>query len=366
MGAEDNKIQKLREELDKTPSNKATQHHRGLLKAKIAALSETREKKASGTGAALGGYSVKKTGDATVVLIGFPSVGKSTLLNRITNANSEVGGYDFTTLDVIPGVLEYKGAKIQILDVPGIIEGAAEGKGRGREILSVISNSDLVIIMTDAFKIRHIDIIKKELYNGRIRLESKKPDVTIEKTGRGGITVNTAVKLKKIDARTVKSVLNGHRINNANIILRTDVTDDELTDAILGNRKYVPMMILVNKSEFLDEAGMDEIREKYKDDNILFISAEKGTNIEKLKDRTYDKLQFIQIYTKPVGKEIDMDEPLIMKTGCTVGDVCDKLHMSFRKRFKYARIFGKSAKFNGQRKNLGHVLVDGDAVELHL
>lgn len=366
MGAEENKIQKLREELDRTPSNKGTQHHRGLLKAKIAALSETKEKKASGTGAALGGYSVKKTGDATVVLIGFPSVGKSTLLNKITNANSEVGGYDFTTLDVIPGVLEYKGAKIQILDVPGIIEGAAEGKGRGREILSVISNSDLVIIMTDVFKIRHIDIIKKELYKGRIRLESKRPDVTIEKTGRGGITVNTAVKLEKIDTRTVKAVLNGHRIMNANVVIYTDVTDDQLTDIILANRKYVPMMIIVNKSEFIDKVEMKAIRDKYPDDILLFISAEKETNLEELKVMIYDKLQFIQIHTKPVGKEADMDEPLIMTKGCTVGDVCDKLHMSFKKRFNYARIFGKSAKFDGQRKNLGHVLVDGDVVELHL
>ncbi|MBW6461634.1 MAG: GTP-binding protein [DPANN group archaeon] len=366
MGAEDNKIQKLIEELDRTPSNKGTQHHRGLLKAKIAALSETKEKKASGTGAALGGYSVKKTGDATVVLIGFPSVGKSTLLNKITNANSAVGGYDFTTLDVIPGVLEYQGAKIQILDVPGIIEGAAEGKGRGREIMSVICNSDLVIIMTDVFKIRHIDIIKNELYNGRIRLDSKRPDVTIEKTGRGGISVNTAVKLEKIDEQMIKAVLNGHRIMNANIIIHTDITDDQLTDIILANRKYVPMMIIINKSEFIDESEMESIRKQYPDDILLFISAEKETNLEELKVMIYDKLQFIQIHTKPIGKDVDMEEPLIMKNGCTVGDVCDKLHMGFSKRFKFARIYGKSAKFDGQKKNLRHVLVDGDVVELHL
>ncbi|MCK5063001.1 MAG: 50S ribosome-binding GTPase, partial [Candidatus Aenigmarchaeota archaeon] len=105
MSTEEDKIRKLEEEFAKTPSNKGTQHHRGLLKAKIAALKDTGERKASGTGAALGGYAVRKSGDASVALVGFPSVGKSTLLNKITNAESEVGGYDFTTLDVIPGMM---------------------------------------------------------------------------------------------------------------------------------------------------------------------------------------------------------------------------------------------------------------------
>lgn len=366
MASEENKIRSLEEELAKTPSNKGTQHHRGLLKAKIAALKDTGERKASGTGAALGGYAVRKSGDASVALVGFPSVGKSTLLNKITNAVSEVGGYDFTTLDVIPGMMEYEGAKIQILDIPGIIEGAAEGKGRGREILSVVNNSDLVVIMTDVFRIKHIEIIKKELYKGKVRLNKTKPDVTIEKTSRDGIVVNTSLKLIKIDNKMIRTVLNGHRIMNANVIIRTDIDDEELTDIILANRKYVPMLVIVNKTDYIGPEKLKEIRRKLASEDAIFISADKDINIEEVKRRIYDRLSFIKIYTKPVGKPIDMEEPLIMNKDCDVGDVCDRLHKTFRKRFRHSRIFGKSAKFEGQRKSIDHVLMDGDAVELHV
>ena len=75
---------------------------------------------------------MSKSGDARIALVGFPSVGKSTFLSKITKTKSEVAAYSFTTLTAIPGVLEYGGAEIQILDLPGIIEGASEGKGRGR------------------------------------------------------------------------------------------------------------------------------------------------------------------------------------------------------------------------------------------
>ena len=65
-------------------------------------------------------------------MIGFPSVGKSTMLSTLTDTKSEVAAYEFTTLTCIPGVVHYREAKIQLLDLPGIIEGASEGRGRGR------------------------------------------------------------------------------------------------------------------------------------------------------------------------------------------------------------------------------------------
>ncbi len=153
-------IRALEEEIKRTPYNKATEHHIGRLKAKLARLREEAEKQKAKT--ARQAFSLKKEGDATAVLIGYPSVGKSTLLNKLTGAKSEVADYDFTTLKPVPGILNYKGASIQIIDVPGIIEGAASGRGRGKEIISAVRVADLIIIVADVFNLHTIDIVKKE------------------------------------------------------------------------------------------------------------------------------------------------------------------------------------------------------------
>src|SRR3989344_4039368 len=115
------RVQELEQELSKTKYNKRTQKAVGILKAKIAQL---KEKQQSRGGSKTYGFAVSKSGDATVILVGFPSVGKSTLLNTLTGTESEVAAYEFTTLTVIPGLLQYKHSKIQVLDVPGIVHGA--------------------------------------------------------------------------------------------------------------------------------------------------------------------------------------------------------------------------------------------------
>ena len=108
--AYDRKVKELEEQLSTTKYNKSTQHHIGLVKAQLAKLKEDYKRKAAAKGGGTG-FSVRRTGDATVIMVGFPSVGKSTLLNSITNANSPVGAYAFTTLTCIPGLLEYNHAK---------------------------------------------------------------------------------------------------------------------------------------------------------------------------------------------------------------------------------------------------------------
>src|SRR3989344_7820678 len=83
------RIRELEEEVSKTKYNKRTQHHIGLVKAKIALLKDKQERRGAGKGKT-SRYTGRKTGDGTVILVGFPSVGKSTLLNALTDAESRV------------------------------------------------------------------------------------------------------------------------------------------------------------------------------------------------------------------------------------------------------------------------------------
>ena len=130
-----------------------------------------------GAGGAAGtGFDVSKAGDARIALVGFPSVGKSTFLSRVTKTKSEAASYAFTTLTAIPGVLEYGGAEIQVLDLPGIIEGAAEGKGRGRQVISAAKTSDLICMILDATKkAEQRSLLEAELFAVGIRLNKDPP-----------------------------------------------------------------------------------------------------------------------------------------------------------------------------------------------
>ena len=357
------RIKELEAELKKTQYNKATEHHFGVVKAQIAKLRGKIEKQASKKTAGAG-FAVKKSGDATVVLLGFPSVGKSTLLNAITKAKSKIGAYEFTTLDVVPGLLEYNFAKIQVLDIPGIISGAAAGKGRGREILSMVRNSDLVLILVDAKYPQHYKKILKEIYDANVRLNQEKPDVKIKKKAKGGISIGSTVKLG-IARKTIQDILKELKFNNADVVIRSKIGIDELIDAIEGNRNYIPALTVITKIDAVSEDKRKKLIKEIKPD--LVVSAEKGEGIPELKEAIFQKLNLMRLFMKEVGKNPDLDEPMIVRKGITIAGVCGKIHRDFVKKFKYAKIWGKSAKFPGQIfHKLDKKLEDGDIIEIHI
>lgn len=161
------KIAAIEKEIRETPYHKGTEHHIGHLRAKLAKLRNIGEQIIRHDGGR--GFAVKKSGDATIALVGPPSVGKSTLLNRLTNAKARVADWPFTTIRVIPGMMKYQGAFIQIFDLPGIIGGAASGLGRGLEVLSVARNADLLILVVDVNCIGRINSLLKELGEAEIK-----------------------------------------------------------------------------------------------------------------------------------------------------------------------------------------------------
>ncbi len=357
-------IKELEKELSTTKYNKKTQHHIGLIKAKIARLKE-KEISRSKSGPKQEGYSVRKTGDGTVILVGFPSVGKSTLLNALTDAKSEIGHYDFTTLTVVPGLMKYNHAKIQILDVPGVVRGAASGRGRGKEVLSVMRSADLAVVIVDVFHPGHCKVLLKEIYDSGLRLNKKRPIVKITKTFKGGITVGSTVKLKTLKKQTIKDVMKEFKIVNADIIIREKINIDQLIDVIEDNKIYIPAITVVSKIDMASEKQLKKVKKLIKPD--ILISAEENININELKKLIFDKLKIIRVYCKQVRKKADLKVPLILFKGATLNDMCLKLHRDFADKFKFARLWGKSAKFPGQKiVKLKHVLKDKDIVELHI
>ncbi len=268
--------------------------------------------------------------------------------------------------------MEYKGAKIQVLDVPGIVSGAASGRGRGREVLSVMQSADMVLVLIDVLRPHARDVILSEIYDSHLRLNQRKPDIRIKKTIRGGIRIGRTVSTPELDDDTIKGILKEFRTSNADVLIRTAVNADQFIDAIEGNKKYVPGMTIMNKIDIEDHNittedvdRLVELEQKYNVD--IAISADKKINLEKLKDIIFKRMNFIRIYCKEVGKKADTDAPMIMREGDTLRTMCERLHKDFIKKFKFARIWGKSVKYDGQKLvKPDHFLKDGDIVEIHI
>ncbi|MFB6125591.1 MAG: OBG GTPase family GTP-binding protein [Halanaeroarchaeum sp.] len=366
MGLEE-EIDALEAEIAETPYNKATEAHIGRLKAKLAEKKEKLERQQAGSGGG-GGYAVEQTGDATVALVGFPSVGKSTLINAMTNADSEVGSYEFTTLDVNPGMLQYRGAAIQLLDVPGLIEGAAGGRGGGREVLSVIRTADLVVFVLSAFEIEQYRRLYDELYSNKIRLDTEPPAIRVTKKGKGGIDVNAPGDLD-LDEETVRDVAREHGYVNADIAVRGNPDIDELIDGLQDNRVYLPSLVVVNKVDLVDPSYVDTMKAQLREQDVdpeeaVFISAAKEKGLDALKERLWENLGLIRIYMDKPGRGVDYEEPLIVQEGDTVDDALHKLGGSLDERFRFARVTGPSAKHDEQQVGRDHVLEDEDIMRV--
>lgn len=349
----DEQIAQIEEVLRKTPHHKATNGFIGAMRAKIARLKDKEiEQAAKRGGGGGGGYQVKKQGDATVVLIGPPSAGKSTLINRLTNAESKVAPYAFTTVTVVPGMLKHNEAYIQILDIPGLITGAKEGKGRGREVLSVARNADLLLIMTDVKRINTFDSMFNELYGAGIRINEDPPKVLIEKKISGGLDIFSNIK-QDIDRETVKEIAREYGIKNATVTLQEKITLDRLFDAFSENRVYVPAIFIVNK---IDEKPnfRNQLDKKY-----VAISADKGTGIDNLIGQMWKALKFVTIYLVKPEEEIGQGSPIIMKEGDTLRDITLKIGPDFAERVKIAKIWEVGAKFPGQEVSFDIKVLDG-------
>merc|ERR1712169_135841 len=256
------KIKEIEDEMRRTQKNKATEYHLGLLKGKLARLRAQLLEPGPGAGGGGSGFDVSKSGDARIALVGFPSVGKSTFLSKITKTKSEVAAYSFTTLTAIPGVLEYGGAEIQILDLPGIIEGASEGKGRGRQVISAAKTSGLILMVLDATKrAEQRALLEAELEAVGIRLNREPPNIYLKQKMAGGQKITFQAPPKNIDEKMVYNILRDYKMLNCEVLVRDEnVTVDDFIDVIMkDHRKYIRCLYVYNKIDSVTVDYLDEL-----------------------------------------------------------------------------------------------------------
>lgn len=359
------KILEIEAEMARTQKNKATEGHLGLLKAKLAKLRREQVETVMKSGGSKGeGFDVIKSGDARIGLIGFPSVGKSTLLMKLTDTYSEINEREFTTLTCIPGVIKYRGSKLQLLDLPGIIEGAKDGKGKGRQVIGVARTCSLILVVLDAVKpLSHKRIIENELEGVGIRLNRKKPDIMIRPNKSGANVINRGLGSDvRMSDETIKNILNEYKVRSSEILFRGKCTVDDLIDAIEGNRVYIPALYVINK---IDQITIEELDLLDQIPNYVLVSAHKMWNLDELLERIWDKLDLLRVYTKPKGQVPDYEAPVILQRNRrSVADFCMKIHRAFLNELKYAIVWGSSVKHQPMKVGKDHELNDEDVIQI--
>jgi hypothetical protein len=236
-----------------------------------------------------------------------------------------------------------------------LIGGAAAGKGRGKEVISVVRSADLILILIDIFSEWQAEVIKRELYDAGIRINERRPNIVIKKKSRGGVLVKRAPNAAEIDEATIIAILHDFKIHNADVLLKEDATVDQLIDALVPSRRFIPAITVVNKiDQSSSPPGFGDVH----------ISAEHHTNVDRLKEVIFEKLRFIRVFLKPPRQPPDTENPLILRQSSTIEEVCNLMHGQFSERFRYAHIWGPSARHPGQRVGLDHILLDSDTVTL--
>ena len=365
------KIKALEEFISAVPKHKGTENLLYWARRRLAELKEEleerRRKKKGRKGPT---FFIEKEGAAQIVMIGLTNVGKSLLLSRLTNAKVEVSDYPYTTKLPVPGMLKYQDIQFQLIEAPALMPGASNGVAWGTKVLGLVRNADGLIIVLDASNkpLHQLKIILNELINSNIYVRKPRGQVVIEK-GRGttGIKVVVSGKLIGCTVNDVVKLLEGYRIYNALVKIIGEATLDDVEKAIFGNITYKPTIIIANKIDIPGAMENYKVLRKVVPQDIPVIptSALKGIGLDKIGEILFKTLNLIRVYTKQPNKG-PSPTPLVLRKGATVYDVAEHIHKDFVKYFKYAKIWGPSAKYPGMRVGLEHQLEDGDIVEIHL
>lgn len=304
------KIACLEEMLSIIPKHKGTDHIRADYRRQISKL-KTESKTQKGGSIHVSAYRINREGAGQIVILGPTNVGKSALLNALTNAEPEVAETPYTTWKPTPGMMLVNNVQIQLIDTPPLDREYLEP-----DLVDLIRRADLILLMTDL---------------------QTHPDRQLKQT---------------------VEILRQNRIIPAHM---KDLTKE---DQYVW---YVPVIVLANKC---DDENLDEICQLFQelleeDWPIISVSAKTGRNLGKLKQAIFDQLDLIRVYSQAPGEEADLSQPVVLQRGATLEDFTKEIHKDFYERLKFAKVWGSTA-FDGQMVQRDYVLQDGDIIELHI
>jgi small GTP-binding protein len=245
-------------------------------------------------------FQVRREGAAQVALVGPPNAGKSSLLQALSQIQIKTGDYAFTTLRPVPALTRIGGVLVQLVEIPGLIEGAHEDRGGGRALLGVVRNADAIVYCRAANEpASSLDVVRREV-------------------AAAGIDKPSVVVLTKADE------------------LADDELGRELDNACGDSPGALSGAVAVS---VLDEDSLDRLRQA--------IWALTG---------------LIRVFPRRAGR-VD-EEPFAFPRGATVADLAERVHHELAAACTGALVWGPSARFDGQRVGRNHVLADGDVIEV--
>jgi len=304
------KIVALEEMMSTIPKHKGTDKLRAELRRKLSKLREDQQKK-KGAGKHESEFHIEKEGAGRVIIIGAANAGKSSLLAAFTNALPAISEAPFSTWTPLPGMMLIDDIQIQLIDTPPLSKEIAQP-----ELFDLIRSADLILIVVDL----------------------------------------QATPFQQLEDSL--KLLNEHKIIPKQ---RQSRTVDE------RRIQFIPVLVIVNKD---DDNQCDEdfkvFKELLKTElPLLPISTANNRNFEKFRNKIFESLEIIRIYSKPPGKDVDLTKPFVIKKGSTLEEFAGKVHHDFQQKLKTARVWGSTV-FDGQLVGKDHILNDKDIVELHL
>lgn len=264
---------------------------------------------------------------ADVGLVGFPNVGKSTFLARVTNARPKIANYHFTTLNPNLGVVDLEGTKgFVIADIPGLIEGASEGVGLGHEFLRHIERTKVIIHIVDAAGTEGRDPIA-DIYAINKELEAYNPEIAHRPQ---------VIAANKIDA----------------------ITDFEADPIDAIRREFEPKGVAVYPISAVSGQGVKELL--YHVNEMLEGLGEEVTVFE---PEYFPELEALQNADEPCTVEYDADAGEYVVEGPRIEKMLGYTNLDSEKGFTFFQNFLKESGILEQLEELG--IQDGDTVRMY-